>query len=122
MPMTNLPIVSGDCRGSHWLHWYPAAWGEQTSMWSGPILQVLTASINVQTGLIGSLGDQFAKGTPWDNTRLEVAQAIVQYRRSTGFRNPGTLGVSEMEYQPGYKKAMARLNESANWTDITASS
>lgn len=111
-PLKNNPIVAGDCRGSHRLHIYPAHWGEQTSFWSGPIIQVLTASINLHTGRIGSVSDQLAKGTPWDFIRNEASRKMKEFRDSTGYKDPGTLPPEELEYQEGYKERMGRLNGS----------
>jgi len=109
-PLKDNPIVAGDCRGSHRLHVYPAAVGEQTSFWSGPIMSVMTASVNIHTGRIGSVSDQFAKGTPWDYIRTEAARKMVEFRNSTGYKDPGTLPPEELEYQEGFTARMQRLN------------
>lgn len=109
-PIARIPIVAGDCRGSHFLPWYPARANFQTSYWSGPIISVLTASINLETGRIGSISDQFSEGSPWDGVRLKASEKMVDYRDSQGYTHPGTLGTSEMEYQDGFIERMQRLN------------
>lgn len=110
-PLARIPIVPGDCRGSHYLHIYPMPINEQTSFWSGPIISIITLSINRVSGHIGAISDQLARGTPWDEYRLEASRRIEEFRTSQGYRQPGTLHTDEMEYQPGFKMRIARLNQ-----------
>ena len=110
-PIARTPLVSGDCRGSHFLHLYPAALGEPTSYWSGPIMSMVAMSINLRSGHIGAISDQFARGTPWDTYRAKAAEQMLDFRNAQGYKHPGTLQVSEIEYQPGYVKKMAELDK-----------
>ncbi len=110
-PLVKTPLVAGDCRGSHHLNLYPAPINTQTSYWSGPIVSVLTLSINIHTGRIGAISDQFAKGTPWDAYRHQAALKMAEFRNAQGYRQPGTLPTDEMEYQPGYNRRMQKLNK-----------
>lgn len=109
-PIAEIPLVAGDCRGSHFLHLFPAPIRTQTSYWSGPIMSAITASINLETGRIGSIADQFALGTPWDGIRIEASKRMVDFRKAQGYTHPGTLGTGEMEYQDGWVERMDRLN------------
>ncbi len=63
-PWAAAPMVAGDCRGSHNLYILPVPINSQTSYWSGPILSSVTLSVNIHTGRIGAISDQFALGTP----------------------------------------------------------
>jgi len=119
-PLARIPIVAGDCRGSHFLPWYPAPIDSQTSYWSGPIVSVITASVNLETGRIGSISDQLAAGTPWDRIRNEAAENMVDFRNSQGYTHPGTLGTGEMEYQDGFIERMNRLNGEFKISDLKA--
>lgn len=109
-PMARVPLVAGDCRGSHFLPIYPVPANKQTSYWSGPIISVITAGVNLETGRVGSISDQFAKGTPWDAVRSRASEKMVEFRNAQGYTHPGTLGTSEMEYQDGFVERMGRLN------------
>lgn len=111
-PIARIPLVAGDCRGSHYLYVYPVPINEQTSFWSGPIMSVLTLSINLETGRIGAISDQFAKGTPWDAYRHQAALKMAEFRASHGYKQPATLPTDEIEYQPGFNARIARLNNS----------
>ncbi|OGI90119.1 hypothetical protein A2911_00440 [Candidatus Nomurabacteria bacterium RIFCSPLOWO2_01_FULL_40_15] len=111
-PYARIPLVAGDCRGSHLLHLFPMPINEQTSFWSGPIISVLTLSINLHTGKIGAISDQMARGTPWDKFRDDAAERMQQHRAAHGYKQPGTLPANELEYQPGLRKMMTRLNGS----------
>src|SRR5256884_2196861 len=73
-PWAACPMVAGDCRGSHNLHILPVPINSQTSYWSGPILSAITLSINIHTGRIGAISDQFALGTPWDAGRGQASE------------------------------------------------
>lgn len=117
-PIARIPIVAGDCRGSHFLPIYPVWANEQTSYWSGPIISVITAGVNLESGRIGSISDQLAKGTPWDGYRLEAARRIKEFRDSQGYTHPGTLGTGEMEYQDGWVARMKRLNGEFSLKDL----
>ncbi len=108
-PLVRLPLVAGDCRGSHNMILYPVPINFQTSYWSGPIISVLTLSINIHTGRVGAISDQFAPGTPWDGVRLEAAKKMVEFRNAQGYKQPGTLPTDEIEYQPGYNRRMEEL-------------
>ncbi|OGD87291.1 hypothetical protein A2164_04000, partial [Candidatus Curtissbacteria bacterium RBG_13_35_7] len=111
-PLARTPIVAGDCRGSHYLHLYPMPINNQTSYFSGPIISVITLSVNIHTGRIGAISDQLACGTPWDQYRLQAAERMEQFRSSHGFRQPATLPVEEQEYHSGFKNRMTRLSAS----------
>lgn len=117
-PIAEIPIVAGDCRGSHFLPLYPTPINSQTSYWSGPIMSAITASINLETGRIGSISDQMAKGTPWDGIRNSAANKIVEFRKQ-GYTHPGTLGTGEMEYQDGFVDRMDRLNGQFKVKDLS---
>jgi fructose 1,6-bisphosphate aldolase/phosphatase len=108
-PWAAAPMVAGDCRGSHHLHVLPMPINSQTSYWSGPILSAVTLSVNIHTGRIGALSDQFALGTPWDEVRREASRLAIQFRAAHGVRQPATLHEDELEYQEGWKARRARL-------------
>jgi fructose 1,6-bisphosphate aldolase/phosphatase len=108
-PWAACPMVAGDCRGSHHLHILPVPINSQTSYWSGPILSAITLSINIHTGRIGAISDQFALGTPWDRVRARASDLAVQFRTAHGIRQPATLHEDELEYQEGWKERRARL-------------
>lgn len=110
-PLARTPAVAGDCRGSHLLPVFPMPLNEQTSFWSGPIMSIVTVSLNLETGRIGAISDQLARGTPWDQYRLDAAERMRWFRDAHGYKFPGVLPVSEIEYQPGYNERMARLAE-----------
>lgn len=97
-PWANCPTVPGDCRGSHNLHILPVPINWQTSFWSGPILPAVTLSINIHSGRIGAVSDQFSLGTPWDWVRQQASSLIVQFRAAHGVRQPATLPEDELEY------------------------
>lgn len=101
-PLARTPLVAGDCRGSHFLNVFPMPLNQQTSYWSGPIMSIVTLSINLETGDIGAISDQLARGTPWDEYRLQSARRMREFREAQGFIHPGTLTTDEIEYQPGY--------------------
>jgi fructose 1,6-bisphosphatase len=104
-------VVPGDCRGSHGLHIFPVPLNWQTSFWSGPIISAVTLSINIHTGRIGALSDQFALGTPWDWVRQQAAASMIQFRTAHGTRQPATLHEDELEYQEGWKERKRRLDQ-----------
>ncbi|HEV8307247.1 MAG TPA: fructose 1,6-bisphosphatase [Methylomirabilota bacterium] len=108
-PWSACPMVAGDCRGSHNLHILPVPINWQTSYWSGPILSCVTLSVNLNTGRIGALSDQFALGTPWDWVRQRASELAVQFRNAHGIKQPATLHEDELEYQEGWKERRARL-------------
>ena len=108
-PWAACPMVAGDCRGSHNLHILPVPINWQTSYWSGPILTCLTLSVNLNTGRIGAISDQFATGTPWDWVRQRAAELAVQFRTAHGIKQPATLHEDELEYQEGWKERRGRL-------------
>lgn len=108
-PWATCPMVAGDCRGSHHLHILPVPINWQTSYWSGPILSCVTLSVNINTGRIGALSDQFALGTPWDWVRQRASELAVQFRTAHGIKQPATLHEDELEYQEGWKERRARL-------------
>ncbi len=117
-PLARIPIVAGDCRGSHFLPWYPIPIDSQTSYWSGPIVSAITASVNLETGRIGSISDQLATGTPWDGIRNKASEKMVDFRDGQGYTHPGTLGTGEMEYQDGWIERMQRLNGEFSITEL----
>src|SRR5437899_9524190 len=108
-PWAACPMVAGDCRGSHNLHILPVPINSQTSYWSGPILSAITLSINIHTGRIGAISDQFALGTPWDVVRRQASELAIQFRLAHGIKQPATLHEDELEYQEGWKERRARL-------------
>jgi fructose 1,6-bisphosphate aldolase/phosphatase len=108
-PWAACPMVAGDCRGSHHLHILPVPINWQTSYWSGPILCCVTLSVNLNSGRIGALSDQFALGTPWDWVRQRASELAVQFRTAHGIRQPATLHEDELEYQEGWKERRGRL-------------
>jgi fructose 1,6-bisphosphate aldolase/phosphatase len=108
-PWAAAPMVAGDCRGSHNLHILPVPINSQTSFWSGPILSCLTLSVNIHTGRIGAISDQFALGTPWDEVRRRASELAIQFRLAHGVKQPATLHEDELEYQEGWKERRARL-------------
>ncbi|MBI2216512.1 MAG: fructose 1,6-bisphosphatase [Candidatus Rokubacteria bacterium] len=110
-PWAAAPMVAGDCRGSHNLHILPMPINSQTSYWSGPIISVITLSVNIHTGRIGAISDQFALGTPWDEVRREASRLAIQFRNAHGIRQPATLHEDELEYQEGWKERRARLEQ-----------
>jgi fructose 1,6-bisphosphate aldolase/phosphatase len=110
-PWAASPMVSGDCRGSHNLHIIPMPINSQTSFWSGPIISAVTLSVNIHTGRIGAISDQFALGTPWDEVRRTASQLAIQFRNAHGIRQPATLHEDELEYQEGWKERRARLEQ-----------
>lgn len=110
-PLARTPLVAGDCRGSHFLNVYPMPLGEQTSFWSGPIISIVTLSINLESGRIGAISDQLERGTPWDQFRSEAARKMREFREAQGFIHPGTLTTDEIEYQPGYVARVSKLGE-----------
>jgi fructose 1,6-bisphosphate aldolase/phosphatase len=109
-PWAACPMVAGDCRGSHNLHILPMPINSQTSYWSGPILSCLTLSVNLNSGRIGAISDQFALGTPWDWVRHRASELAVQFRTAHGVRQPATLPEDELEYQEGWKERRTRLD------------
>jgi fructose 1,6-bisphosphate aldolase/phosphatase len=109
-PWAACPMVAGDCRGSHNLHILPVPLNWQTSYWSGPILSCVTLSVNINTGRIGAISDQFALGTPWDWVRQRASELAVQFRNAHGVRQPATLPEEELEYQEGWKERRLRLD------------
>jgi fructose 1,6-bisphosphate aldolase/phosphatase len=110
-PWAAAPMVAGDCRGSHNLHILPMPINSQTSYWSGPILSAITLSVNIHSGRIGAISDQFALGTPWDEVRREASRLAIQFRGAHGIRQPATLHEDELEYQDGWKERRARLEQ-----------
>ena len=108
-PWAAAPMVAGDCRGSHNLHILPMPINSQTSYWSGPILSAITLSVNIHTGRIGAISDQFALGTPWDEVRRRASDLAIQFRMAHGIRQPATLHEDELEYQEGWKERRTRL-------------
>ena len=108
-PWAACPMVAGDCRGSHNLHILPVPINSQTSFWSGPILSAITLSVNIHTGRIGAISDQFALGTPWDSVRRQASDLAIQFRLAHGIKQPATLHEEELEYQEGWKERRARL-------------
>ncbi|MBI3456034.1 MAG: fructose 1,6-bisphosphatase [Candidatus Rokubacteria bacterium] len=108
-PWATCPMVAGDCRGSHNLHILPVPINWQTSYWSGPILSCVTLSVNLNTGRIGAISDQFALGTPWDWVRQRASELAAQFRTAHGIKQPATLHEDELEYQEGWKERRARL-------------
>jgi fructose 1,6-bisphosphate aldolase/phosphatase len=109
-PWAACPMVAGDCRGSHNLHILPVPLNWQTSYWSGPILSCATLSVNLNSGRIGAISDQFALGTPWDWVRQRASELAVQFRTAHGIKQPATLHEDELEYQEGWKERRARLD------------
>jgi len=81
----------------------------RTSYWSGPILSAITLSINIHTGRIGAISDQFALGTPWDAVRRQASELAIQFRLAHGIKQPATLHEDELEYQEGWRERRARL-------------
>jgi fructose 1,6-bisphosphate aldolase/phosphatase len=110
-PWAACPMVAGDCRGSHHLHILPMPINSQTSFWSGPIISAITLSVNIHSGRIGAISDQFALGTPWDEVRRSASQLAIQFRNAHGIRQPATLHDDELEYQEGWKDRRARLEK-----------
>ncbi len=110
-PWAACPMVAGDCRGSHNLHILPVPINWQTSYWSGPIISAITLSVNIHTGRIGAVSDQFALGTPWDYVRQRASELAVQFRTAHGIKQPATLHEDELEYQDGWKERRARLEK-----------
>jgi fructose 1,6-bisphosphate aldolase/phosphatase len=108
-PWAACPMVAGDCRGSHNLHILPMPINSQTSYWSGPILSAITLSVNIHTGRIGAISDQFALCTPWDQVRQRASDLAIQFRLAHGIKQPATLHEDELEYQEGWKERRARL-------------
>jgi fructose 1,6-bisphosphate aldolase/phosphatase len=108
-PWAAAPMVAGDCRGSHNLHILPMPINSQTSYWSGPILSAITLSVNIHTGRIGAISDQFALGTPWDEVRRRASELAIQFRLAHGTKQPATLHEDELEYQEGWKERRNRL-------------
>src|SRR3989442_1544359 len=108
-PWAACPMVAGECRGSHNLHILPVPINSQTSFWSGPILSAITLSINIHTGRIGAISDQFALGTPWDAVRRQASELAIQFRLAHGIKQPATLHEVELEYQEGWRERRARL-------------
>jgi fructose 1,6-bisphosphate aldolase/phosphatase len=109
-PWAACPMVAGDCRGSHYLHVLPVPINWQTSYWSGPILSCITLSVNLNSGRIGAISDQFALGTPWDWVRQRASELAVQFRTAHGIKQPATLPEDELEYQEGWKERRTRLD------------
>jgi fructose 1,6-bisphosphate aldolase/phosphatase len=108
-PWAACPMVAGDCRGSHNLHILPVPINSQTSYWSGPILSAMTLSVNIHSGRIGAISDQFALGTPWDRVRHRASDLAIQFRLAHGIKQPATLHEDELEYQEGWKERRGRL-------------
>lgn len=108
-PIARTPVVAGDCRGSHWFPIYPVPICEQTSYWSGPVISVITMSVNLHSGRIGAISDQFARGTPWDRYRQNAADYMLWFRYAHGSKEPGTLPASEQEYHLGYERTIGDL-------------
>jgi fructose 1,6-bisphosphate aldolase/phosphatase len=108
-PWAACPMVAGDCRGSHNLHILPVPINWQTSYWSGPIVSCVTLSVNLATGRIGALSDQFALGTPWDWVRQRAGELAIQFRTAHGIKQPATLHEDELEYQEGWKERRTRI-------------
>src|SRR5213078_3271566 len=69
----------------------------------------ITLSINIHTGRIGAISDQFALGTPWDAVRRQASELAIQFRNAHGIKQPATLHEDELEYQEGWKERRARL-------------
>ena len=67
--------------------------------------------MNIHTGRIGAISDQFALGTPWDEMRRTASQLAIQFRSAHGIRQPATLHEDELEYQEGWKERRARLEQ-----------
>jgi fructose 1,6-bisphosphate aldolase/phosphatase len=109
-PWAACPMVAGDCRGSHNLHILPVPINWQTSYWSGPIISAVTLSVNIHTGRIGAISDQFALGTPWDYVRQRASELAVQFRMAHGIKQPATLHEDELEYQEGWRERRNRLD------------
>lgn len=110
-PWAACPMVAGDCRGSHNLHILPVPINWQTSYWSGPIISCVTLSVNIHTGRIGAVSDQFALVTPWDYVRQRASELAVQFRIAHGIKQPATLHEDELEYQEGWKERRGRLEK-----------
>ncbi|OGL20385.1 MAG: hypothetical protein A3G97_02120 [Candidatus Rokubacteria bacterium RIFCSPLOWO2_12_FULL_69_21] len=110
-PWAACPMVAGDCRGSHHLHILPVPINWQTSYWSGPILACVTLSVNIHSGRIGAVSDQFALGTPWDYVRQRASELAIQFRTAHGIKHPATLHEDELEYQEGWKERRGRLEK-----------
>ncbi len=110
-PWAVCPMVAGDCRGSHNLHILPVPINWQTSYWSGPIISAITLSMNIHTGRIGAVSDQFALGTPWDYVRQRASELAIQFRTAHGTKQPATLHEDELEYQEGWKERRARIEK-----------
>jgi fructose 1,6-bisphosphate aldolase/phosphatase len=108
-PWAACPMVAGDCRGSHNLHILPVPINWQTSYWSGPIVSCITLSVNLNSGRIGAISDQFSLGTPWDYVRHRASELAVQFRLAHGIKQPATLHEDELEYQEGWKERRTRL-------------
>ena len=89
-----------------------------TSYFSGPIMSILSMSVNIHSGKIGAVSDQFARGTPWDKFRDDAARKAKEFRDSQGFRQPGTLPTDEMEYQSGYVKHIKALSSRFQIRDV----
>ena len=117
-PMSLTPVVAGDCRGSHNLNIFPMPINGPTSYFSGPIMSILSMSVNIHSGKIGAVSDQFARGTPWDKFRDDAARKAKEFRDSQGFRQPGTLPTDEMEYQSGYVKHIKALSSRFQIRDV----
>jgi len=66
--------------------------------------------VNLNTGRIGAISDQFALGTPWDWVRTRASELAVQFRVAHGIKQPATLHEDELEYQEGWKERRARLD------------
>src|SRR6266581_3333399 len=93
----------------HNINILPMPINSQTSYWSGPILSAITLSVNIHTGRIGAISDQFALGTPWDQVRRRASDLAIQFRLAHGTKQPATLHEDELEYQEGWKERRARL-------------
>src|SRR5262249_22430521 len=103
-PWAACPMGAGDCRRSHSLRIRSAPLNWPQSYWSGPTLCCVTLSININSGRIGAISDQFALGTPWDWVRTRASELAVQCRNAHGVRQPATLPEEELEYQDGWKE------------------
>jgi fructose 1,6-bisphosphatase len=65
--------------------------------------------VNLNTGRIGAISDQFALGTPWDWVRQRAGELAIQFRAAHGIKQPATLHEDELEYQEGWKERRQRL-------------
>jgi fructose 1,6-bisphosphatase len=87
----------------------------------------VTLSLNIHTGRIGAISDQFALGTPWDYVRQQASEQAVKFRIAHGIKQPATLHEDELEYQEGWRERKDRLFQKfemrpvpSNGTGVTA--